>query len=75
MLEILTITKKLAEAKDFDTEVNAAIAKGYRLRKRNVIVPQTQPVNGSAEVTLYAELETGRKYKTDSDYDGYTVFK
>lgn len=75
MLEILTITKKLTEAADFDLEVNTAISAGFRLRKRNVIVPQTQPVNGSAEVMLYAELEQGRKYKTDDEYDGRTVLK
>ena len=75
MLEILTIVKKLNEASDFDDEVNDAIAVGYRLRKRNVIVPQTQPVNGSAEVMFYAELEQGREYKTDDVYNGHTVLK
>lgn len=75
MLKILTIVKKLNEAHAFDEEVNTAIADGYRLRKRKVIVPQTQPVNGSAEVMLYAELEQGREYKNDDGCEGRTVLK
>lgn len=76
MLEIRTITKKLTETETFDTEVNQAIADGWRLRKRSVIIPQTQPANGSEKVMLYAELERGREYKPANEYDaGYTVLK
>lgn len=76
MLEIRTITKKLTETESFDAEVNQAIADGWRLRKRNVIIPQTQPAEGAKEVMLYAELERGRVYKPASEYDtGRTVLK
>lgn len=56
-MEIKTIRKRLDNAEEFDREVNAALADGWRLTRRDVILP-TQPITGSNyfHTMLYAEL-------------------
>lgn len=56
-MEIKTIKNRLDNAKDFDAEVNAALADGWRLIRRDVILP-VQPNTGSTyfHTMLYAEL-------------------
>ena len=54
-MQIKTIHKSLYKAEDFDICVNAAIAEGWTLMRREVIVPPT----GDKQVTLYVELVKG----------------
>lgn len=58
-MKIKTITKQLGNANDFDNEVNAALADGWVLTKRDVLQPQSQPNDGCHYIhtMLYAELE------------------
>lgn len=63
MLQIKTIRNRLDNAKQFDEEVNAAIQAGWRLTKREVIVPAAQS-NQYTYIMLYAELERGGFYPT-----------
>lgn len=52
MLQIKTIVQKASEPEDFDREVNAALAEGWGLVRRDVL-PET--LNGHR--CFYAELE------------------
>jgi hypothetical protein len=63
MIQIKTITYRIDNAEEFDTEVNQAIAKGWELTERKVLQPQAQPHCGSiySHRMLYAELEKGRE--------------
>lgn len=57
MLQIKTITYRLDNAADFDAAVNAAIAEGWHLTKREVLQPLAQPnTNQYLHTMLYAEL-------------------
>lgn len=62
-MQIKTITNKLNNTEDFDTEVNKAISEGWILTKRTVLMPN-QPITGSTyfNTMLYAEL-----YKPDPE--------
>lgn len=53
MLEIKTIKNRLDNAESFDKEVNAALAEGWELIRRDIIIPQTT----DKYTMLYAELE------------------
>ena len=58
MLQIKTIKKPFNHTTEFDEEVNAALAEGWRLVKRDVVGPfpvKTEVFN--VWVMLYAELE------------------
>lgn len=64
-MEIKTITKRLDYSGDFDKVVNAALADGWTLTKREVLQPPAQPNDGTRLCTmLYAELEK-RDEETD----------
>lgn len=52
-MEIKTIRKQLDYVEDFDKEVNAALADGWKLTKREVLVPPTD----DKYIMAYAELE------------------
>ena len=52
-MEIKTIRKQLDYVEDFDKEVNAAMADGWKLTKREVLVPPTD----DKHIMVYAELE------------------
>ena len=58
MLQIKTIVTRINNAEDFDAEVNAAIAEGWHLTKREALQPLSQPSNSDHVVytALYAEL-------------------
>lgn len=56
MLEIKTITRKVDNQKDFDAEVNKALAEGWELVKRELLPPFEGPTR-FWERALYAELE------------------
>lgn len=57
-MKIKTIRKKLEYAEEFDAGVNAALADGWKLVKREVLRPFSQPGGGAlAHMMLYAELE------------------
>lgn len=55
-LQIKTIRYRLDNAEAFDEAVNDAIREGWRLTKREVLMPVTQP-NHYTYIMLYAELE------------------
>lgn len=57
MLQIKTIHDQLLNAYTFDQEVNTAIAEGWTLTKREVLLPNARPVDVDGCVVLYAELE------------------
>lgn len=57
MLQIKTIVDRLEDADQFDNEVNAAIAEGWMLKKREVLLPRSQSESLTARIALYAELE------------------
>lgn len=65
MLQIKTIAKRIDDAKEFDAEVNAAIAEGWVLVKREVLQPLAHPTNGISRRMLYAEL--GRETITEDE--------
>ena len=67
MKQIKTIVDRLNNANDFDIVVNAAIQGGWVLTVRKVLLPQSQPNNGSTftHIMLYAELE--KEIITDAD--------
>ena len=70
MLQIKTITYRLGDAKEFDDAVNAAIAEGWTLTKRDVLRPLAQPSVSSGNyfyTMLYAELEKGREAEKKPD--------
>lgn len=56
-MEIKTIKNRLDNAEDFDRVVNAALADGWHLTRRDVILP-VQPNAGNTyfHTMLYAEL-------------------
>ena len=57
MKQIKTIKNRLDSANTFDLEVNAAIAEGWRLTKREVLQPKAQSESMCTHIMLYAELE------------------
>jgi hypothetical protein len=57
MQQIKTITKRLDNASEFDREVNAALAEGWTLAERKVLLMQAQPNDTYMHNMLYAELE------------------
>lgn len=57
MKQIKTIKNRLDNAEMFDEEVNAALAEGWTLTKRDVIRPNAHPVGETSFTMLYAELE------------------
>ena len=57
MKQIKTIKNRLDNAASFDEEVNAAIAEGWRLTKREVLQPKAQSESLHSYTVLYAELE------------------
>lgn len=58
MKKIKTIVNRLDNHEAFDEEVNAAIAQGWELKKREVLQPSAQPTEGHILTPhLYAELE------------------
>lgn len=65
MLEIKTIRINIGYPDDFDQEVNAAIADGWELVRREVI-----PAHSADQVTyLYAELERDVEEPEEEDED------
>lgn len=60
MLEIKTVKNWLDSSDDFDKEVNAALAEGWELTRRDIIIPQT----ANKYTMLYAELE---RYTAESE--------
>lgn len=57
MLQIKTVRYRLDNAPDFDAAVNAAIAEGWRLTKRDVICAPAHPTGSTLHTMLYAEME------------------
>lgn len=57
MLQIKTIKNRLDNAASFDEAVNAALAEGWQLKKREVLQPKAQSENMQTYTMLYAELE------------------
>lgn len=57
MKQIKTIKNRLDNAEDFDNDVNAALAEGWTLTRREVIRPNAHPVGETSFTMLYAELE------------------
>lgn len=57
MLQIKTIRNRLDNAEAFDKEVNAALAEGWTLTKREVLMPKAQGERIQTHIMLYAELE------------------
>ena len=57
MKQIKTIRSRLDNAKDFDLEVNMAIADGWELKKRRILRPVAQSEERYTYTILYAELE------------------
>ena len=55
MKQIKTIVIRLSSAEEFDRRVNAAIAEGWTLVKREPLIPHS----GDKYTMLYAELEKG----------------
>ena len=56
MLKIKTIVKKIYEAEQFDAEVNEAIEHGWKLTKREVLLPHAHSRDTHTTTKLYAEL-------------------
>lgn len=57
MKQIKTIKNRLDNADNFDAEVNAALADGWQLTKREVLMPTSQDRVHYTYIMLYAELE------------------
>lgn len=57
MLQIKTIRNRLDNPITFDDEVNAALRKGWTLKKRTVLRPIGQSESFFSHMMLYAELE------------------
>lgn len=57
MKQIKTIRKRLDNANEFDSEVNAALRIGWELKYRTVIMPMAQSESYISYPMLYAELE------------------
>ena len=57
MKQIKTIKNRLDNAASFDKEVNAALAEGWQLTRRDVLQPKAQSENMQTYTMLYAELE------------------
>lgn len=55
-MEIKTIVKRLGEPSVFDSKVNAALAEGWHMVKREVIPGGPMTENTAAHRMLYAEL-------------------
>lgn len=57
MKQIKTIKTRLDNAAIFDKDVNAALADGWQLKKREVLIPMAQNDRCTVYTMLYAELE------------------
>ena len=57
MKQIKTISYKLDHAAGFDDKVNEAIREGWKLTKREVLIPKAQSETLYTYIMLYAELE------------------
>ena len=57
MKQIKTISYKLEYAAAFDDKVNEAIREGWKLTKREVLMPKAQSNSMYTSIMLYAELE------------------
>lgn len=57
MKQIKTIKNRLDNNVAFDEEVNAALAEGWKLKKRDVLRPNAHPDGETSFTMLYAELE------------------
>ena len=57
MKQIRTIVKRLDAAESFDAVVNAALKDGWRLIKRDVLIPRSQASHTIFHTMIYAELE------------------
>lgn len=58
MKQIKTIKYRLDNAEDFDKEVNVALAEGWTLTARKVLLPPSQPnTSNYFNFMVYAELE------------------
>ncbi|WP_105204555.1 hypothetical protein [Neobittarella massiliensis] len=57
MKQIKTIVFRLDNRDNFDSMVNMAIAEGWKLKKRTVLVPKAQSDDRYTYIMLYAELE------------------
>lgn len=66
MKQIKTIKNRLDNNKDFDKEVNDALAAGWTLTKREVIIPLTHATHTVFYTMLYAELEM--ETATEAEY-------
>lgn len=69
-MEIKTIKDRLDNSEYFDEKVNDALHDGWRLTKREVLIPASQPnVSGRfLNIMLYAELE-----KAETKYEDTTI--
>ncbi len=59
-MKIQTIVCRLDSADDFDIRVNYALAEGWVLKTRRVLLPKSQPASDNSayiHIMLYAELE------------------
>lgn len=65
MLQIKTIADSLDNVWNFDDEVNAALAEGWKLTKRTMMMPQAHATGTYTHPVLYAELE--RDVITEAD--------
>lgn len=57
MKQIKTIKNRLDNVVSFDKEVNAALAEGWTLTKREVLLPRAQTSTQYTYIMVYAELE------------------
>lgn len=57
LMKIKTIVSRLDNYNDFDNSVNKALEAGWKLVKRDVLIPQVQSENFHSYHMLYAELE------------------
>ncbi len=70
MLEIKTILQQLRNYGEFDKEVNAALAEGWELIRREVVTQSSD----SYEPMLYAELERMTEPEEEEEPEGdYTA--
>lgn len=67
-MKIKTITDRLDNAENFDKKVNAALADGWIIVKREVLQPPSQPSTGGVyfNTMLYAELEKAETKSEDT---------
>ncbi len=59
MRQIKTIRDRLNNCENFDRLVNEALANGWRLTRREILIPAAQVSGQYTYIMLYAELERG----------------